>query len=130
MKNKYKMLLLMIGLVLLVGCKPSDKYIGDWHAVTDTGEKVMINFSKEKTMTISGDDEEESFEINQTTTGLYNGTRYFRIEIEGAGHYVIFDQSKDEDNAKLVKQTNQANDFEDVVGDVIYLLNRNDFPVD
>lgn len=130
MKNKYKMLLLMIGLVLLVGCKPSDKYIGDWHAVADTGEKVMINFSKEKTMTISGDDEEESFEINQTTTGLYNGTRYFRIEIEGAGHYVIFDQSKDEDNAKLVKQTNQANDFEDVVGDVIYLLNRNDFPVD
>lgn len=128
MKNRYKILLVMVGLVLLVSCKPSDKYVGDWYAVTGTGDEVMINFSKEKTMTISGDDQEESYEINQTATGILNNTRYFRVEVEGASHYVIFEQSKDEDNAKFVKQTNQANDFEDLVGDVIFLLNRNDFP--
>lgn len=128
MKNRYKMLLLMVVLVLLVSCKPSDKYVGDWYAVSSSGDEVMINFSKEKKMTITDGDQIETYEINQTATGILNNVRYFRIEIDGLNHYVIFEQSKDEDNAKLLQQTNYANDFQDVVGDVIFLMNRNDFP--
>ena len=130
-KNTNKILLGIIILILLASCKPSDKYTGDWYALSSDGEKVNINFSKEKVMTITNaDSDKETFEINQTTTGIQNSTRYFRVEIEGISHYMIFDNTKDEDNAKLVKQTNHASDFEDVVGDVIYLLNRNDFPSD
>ena len=116
-------------LFLLVSCKPSDKYAGDWYAVGADGKQVEINFSKEKVMTFKdADGHEEEYEINQTATGIQNSTRYFRVEVEGASHYVIFENNKDEDNAQLVRQTNQASDFEDVVGDIIYLMNRDDFP--
>lgn len=127
--NTKKLIFFIVVLTLLVSCKPSDKYVGDWYAVSDSGDNVMINFSKEKLITFSDEDgNEETYDINQTASGIQNSTRYFRVEIEGASHYVIFDNTKDEDNAKLVKQTNQASDFEDVVGDVIYLLSRDDFP--
>ena len=114
---------------LLVGCKPSDKYVGDWYALSGLGEEVMVNFSKEKTMTISSHrDKDEIHEINQTATGIQNNIRYFRIDVEGDNYYIVFEDSKDEDNAKFIKQTNEASDFEDVVGDVIFLMNREDFP--
>lgn len=128
-KSSAKIIIGMIVLILLASCKPSDKYAGDWYALSSDGERVTINFSKEKIMTVTrSDQDEETFEINQTTTGIQNSVRYFRVEIEGTSHYMIFDNTKDEDNAKLVKQTNHASDFEDVAGDIIYLLNRNDFP--
>lgn len=128
MKSRYVFFMVIVGALLLVGCKPSDKYVGDWYALAGNGDEVMIDFSKDKTMTITGDDYEETHEINQNATGFQNSIRYFRIEIDGANHYVVFEQSKDEDNAKFIRQTNMANDFEDVVGDVIFLMNRNDFP--
>lgn len=129
MKNMNKILMVLMAVVLLVSCKPADKYVGDWYAVSGSGDELKINFSKEKTMTVTGGEHEEHYEINQTSTGIQNSTRYFGIEVKGASHYVIFDNTKDEDNAKFVKQTNQASDFEDVVGDVIFLMNRNDYPV-
>lgn len=128
MKSRYVFFMVIVGALLLVGCKPSDKYVGDWYALASNGDEVVINFSKDKTMTITGDDYEETHEINQNATGFQNSISYFRIEIDGANHYVVFEQSKDEDNAKFIRQTNMANDFEDVVGDVIFLMNRNDFP--
>ncbi len=42
--------------------------------------------------------------------------------------YVVFENKKDEDNAKLIRQTNQASDFEDVVGDVAFKMNWNEYP--
>ena len=80
-------------------------------------------------MTISSHrDKDEIHEINQTATGIQNNIRYFRIDVEGDNYYIVFEDSKDEDNAKFIKQTNEASDFEDVVGDVIFLMNREDFP--
>lgn len=129
MNKVYKVMFLCIGFVLLVGCKPSDKYVGDWYALSMLEEEVMVNFSKEKTMTIrSHRDEDEMHEINQTATGIQNNIRYFRIDVEGDNYYIVFEDSKEEDNAKFIKQTNEASDFEDVVGDVIFLMNREDFP--
>lgn len=130
MKSLSKMTVLgVFAMFLLVSCKPSDKYTGDWYAVGAGGNQVEINFSKEKVMTFRDEDgNEEVYDINQTATGIQNSTRYFRVEIEGANHYVIFENNKDEDNAQLVRQTNHASDFEDVVGDIIYLMNRDDFP--
>lgn len=130
MKNMNKVLMVLIAVVLLASCKPADKYVGDWYAKSGSDDELMINFSKEKTMTITDGEQEETYELNQSSTGIQNSTRYFGIEVNGASHYVIFDNTKDEDNAKLVKQTNQASDFEDVVGDVIFLMNRNDYPTD
>lgn len=113
----------------LASCKPSDKYVGDWYALSNTGEKVMINFSKEKTMTVtSNDNDEEKLNINQTSTGFINEVRYFGIDIEKEKYYVVFENKKDEANAILIKQTNHASDFEDVVGDIIYKMNRDRFP--
>ncbi|HLR79623.1 MAG TPA: hypothetical protein VK119_03465 [Bacillota bacterium] len=130
-KRKWKMFLVAFGLILLVSCKPSDKYTGDWYAVSASGDKVMINFSKEKVMTLSDEEgNEEVYEMNQTASGIQNSTRYFRVEIDGASHYVVFENNKDEDHAQLVKQTNHASDFEDVVGEIIYKMNRNDFPTE
>lgn len=124
-----KISIVVFGLILLIGCKPSDKYVGDWYAISNTGEEVMFNFSKDKVMTLSDDgDLEKVFDIDQTASGIQNSIRYFRVEIEGASHYLIFENKKDEDNAQLVKQTNHASDFEDVVGDIIYKMNRNGFP--
>src|SRR5699024_11297828 len=83
-KRKWKMFLVAFGLILLVSCKPSDKYTGDWYAVSASGDKVMINFSKEKVMTLSDEEgNEEVYEMNQTASGIQNSTRYFRVEIDG-----------------------------------------------
>lgn len=128
-ENIKKLLVVLFVLGVLVSCKPSDKYAGEWFAVSASGLEVMIDFSKEKTITfLDGEGNEEVYDLNQTVSGIQNSTRYFKIEIDGASHYVVFENSKDEDNAKLVRQTNHASDFEDVVGDVIYQMNRNDFP--
>lgn len=128
MKDIYKVMFMLLGLTLLVGCKPSDKYVGDWYAMSELGEELMVNFSKEKTLTISSHrDQDEIHDINQTATGILNNVRYFRIDVEGDNYYIIFEDSKDEDHAKFVKQTNEASDFEDVVGDVIFLMNREGF---
>ena len=48
--------------------------------------------------------------------------------MEDGSYYVVFENKKDEENAKLIKQTNHASDFEDVVGDVVLEMNRNDYP--
>lgn len=120
---------LLVLAALLAGCKPSDKIVGEWYARSNTGEEVKIDFSKEKIMGIQdSDNQEEQLAISQTSTGFINEVRYFGIDIEGEKHYVVFENKKDEDNAILIKQTNHASDFEDVVGDIIYIMNRNRFP--
>lgn len=122
-------IVVVLVLTLLASCKPSDKYVGDWLAISKDDEKVKINFSKEKIMTITDEtDHEEKYELNQTGTGFQNNVGYYHVEIDGLSHYVIFENRKDELNAILVKQTNVASDFKDFVGDIIYTMNRNSYP--
>ncbi len=129
LKNINKVIIIVLGLILLVSCKPSDKYTGDWYAVSASGDEVMINFSKEKVITLSDEEgNEEVYDMNQTASGIQNSVRYFKIEIDGSSHYVVFENTKDEDNAQLVKQTNHASDYEDMVGEIIYNMNRSGFP--
>lgn len=129
--NFSKLVIIVFGLILLVSCKPSDKYTGDWYALSNSSEKVEIHFSKDKVMTIIDDNgNEETYEINQTAAGFQNNLGYYRVEIDEASHYVIFENKKDEDNAQLVKQKNQASDFEDVVGEILYKMYRDDFPTE
>lgn len=129
MKSIYKVMFIVMGLILLVACKPSDKYVGDWYAISGIGEEVMVNFSKEKKMSVTIDGkEDESHDIEQTATGIHNNIRYFKLDIKEHNFYVVFEDSKDEKNAKFIKQTNDADDFVDVVGDVIFVMNRDDFP--
>ena len=122
-------MVVVLALTLLVSCKPSDKYVGDWLAISMDGEKVKINFSKEKTITFTDEaGNEENYDLNQTGTGFQNNVSYYRVEIDSLSHYIIFENKKDESNAVLVKQTNVASDFEDLVGDVIYTMNRDNYP--
>ena len=122
-------LVVVLALALLASCKPSDKYVGDWLAVSKDDEKVEINFSKEKIMTITDESgNEEEYELNQTGAGFQNNAGYYHVQIDSLSHYVIFENKKDELNAILVKQTNVASDFEDFVGDVIYTMNRDSYP--
>ncbi|GEN88785.1 hypothetical protein MKY30_23415 [Oceanobacillus sp. FSL W8-0428] len=124
-----KTVIILFGLILLASCKPSDKYAGDWYALSDTGENVMLHFSEEKILTITDESgNEETFEINQNVAGVMNSTRYYRVEVDGANHYVIFEDKDDESNANFVKQTNYADDFEDMAGEIIYTMNRDDYP--
>ena len=119
----------MLALALLSGCKPSDKYVGDWFAISKDSENVKINFSKEKTITLTDEaGNEENYELNQTGTGFQNNVSYYHVEIDSLSHYIIFENKKDESNAILVKQTNVASNFEDIVGDVIYTMNRDTYP--
>lgn len=129
MKIMSKFLIIFVSVIILISYKPSDKYVGDWYALSETGEQLRINFSTEKIMTIIDEEKnEETYEINQTVSGIENSTRYFKVEVDGISHYLIFDNTKDEDNAKFYVQTNLASDFSDVVGNLIYVLNRNDYP--
>lgn len=122
-------IIVVLTLALLASCKPSDKYVGDWFAVSRDDEKVMLNFSKEKTMTITDEaGHEEKYELNQTAAGFQNNVGYYQVEIDSLSHYVIFENKKNESNAILVKQTNVASDFEDLVGDIIYTMNRDSYP--
>ncbi|GIO23652.1 hypothetical protein [Oceanobacillus sp. J11TS1] len=126
-----KAAIILFGLILLASCKPSDKYAGDWYALSDTGEQAMIHFSKEKTMTFTDESgNEETFEINQNVAGIMNSTRYYRVVVDGSNYYVIFEDKDDEKNAHLVKQTNIADDFEDMAGEVVYTMNRDDYPAE
>lgn len=113
---------------LLAACKPSDKYAGEWYAISNSGE-VKVDFSKEKVLTIeSEDNQKETFDFNQNSSGFINDVKYYGLEMEDESYYVVFDDKKDEDNAQLIKQTNQASDFEDVVGDVVFEMNRDEYP--
>lgn len=116
-------------LMMMVSCKPSDKYAGEWYGLRGDGAKVMVNFSKDKELSfVDEDGNEDVYEMNQTATGIQNSIRYFKIEVDGKDYYVVFEDTDDEDNAQLIRQTNHADDFEDVVGDIIYIMNRNDYP--
>ena len=130
MLKKVRMgIVVVLALALLVSCKPSDKYAGDWLAISKDSENVKINFSKEKTVTITDEaGNEENYELNQTGTGFRNNVSYYHVKIDSLSHYIVFEDKKDESNAILVKQTNVADDFEDLVGDVIYTMNRNSYP--
>src|SRR5699024_11084789 len=110
-------------------CKPSDKYAGKWFAISDSGDEVTIDFLKDKTMTITDDDRNEKvYDISQTSVGIQNSVGYYRVEIDGKSHYVVFENRKDESNAILIKQTNHASDYKGVVGDIIYTMNRDHTP--
>ncbi|WP_130858608.1 hypothetical protein [Gracilibacillus phocaeensis] len=124
-----KTVMMLCGLILLISCKPSDTYAGDWYGLSDTGEQAMLHFSEEKNLTITDEsDKEETFEISQNVAGVMNSTRYYRVEVDGANHYVVFEDRDDENNALFVKQTNDADDFEDMEGEIIYMMNREDYP--
>jgi hypothetical protein len=117
-------IVVMLALALLASCKPSN-----WFAVSMDGEKVEINFSKEKTLTITDEaGNEEKYELNQTAAGFQNKVGYYHVEINNLSHYIIFENRKDESTAILAKQTNVASDFEDFVGEIIYMMNRDSYP--
>ncbi|KZE37319.1 hypothetical protein AV656_12175 [Bhargavaea cecembensis] len=121
--------LLALVFVLLAGCKPSDKYLGEWYAVAQDGSQVKIHFSGDKTMTISDEEgQEKAYEISQTAAGFRNSVGYYRVEVDAQSHYIVFEDRKDDLNAIFVKQTNVASDFEDMVGEVLYSMNRDRFP--
>ena len=80
------------------------------------------------TITNKEDDSVKKYQISQTGTGFVNNVSYYAVEIDGVKHYIVFENKKDESNAILIKQKNHASDFKDVVGDIIYKMNRNSFP--
>ncbi len=126
MKFLKNMMILMIGIILLVACKPSEKFAGEWHAVSKNGEEVIMNFDREeKLLTFtSSDGEKEVHEINQNAAGIKNKLQYFRIEIGEDVYYIIFKDRKNEESAEFVKQTNHASDFDDMVGEVLFTMSR------
>ena len=129
MRITVKKVVVILGVFLLLAAwKPSDKYAGEWYAVSNEGE-VKVDFSKEKVLTIEDEEgQNETYEFNQNSSGFINEVQYYGLEMEDGNYYVVFDNKKDEDNAKLIVQTNQASDFEDVVGDVVFEMNRNEYP--
>lgn len=112
---------------LLVSCKPSEKYAGDWNAVSDTGEEISMHFDREekKLTLVDSSGEEEVHEINQNSTGIKNSLQYYGIEIGEDYYYIIFKDRKDEEHAEFVKQTNYASDFDDMVGETVFKMSRN-----
>lgn len=115
MRITVKKVVVILGVFLLLAvCKPSYKYAGEWYAGSNEGE-VKVDFIKEKVLTL--EDEEGK-----------NDVKYYGLEMEGKDYYVVLDDKKDEDNAKLIVQMNHASDFEDVVGDIEIEMNRNEYP--
>lgn len=129
MRITFKQIVILLGIfLLLTACKPSDKYAGEWYAVSNEG-KAKVDFSKEKVLTVEDEnDHKETFDFNQHSSGFINNVKYYGLEMEDGSYYVVFENKKDEENAKLIKQTNHASDFEDVVGDVVFEMNRNEYP--
>lgn len=127
MKFFRNILLMMSVMMLFVACKPSDKYAGEWQALTGDGEEVTLHFDQaEKRLTITGDDGEEVHDINQNAAGFKNSLQYYRIDIESDAYYIIFADRKDEANAQFVKQTNHASDYDDMVGEIIFTMSRDE----
>lgn len=126
MRFTKSMMILMIAVILLMACKPSEKYAGEWHAVSENGEEVIMNFDREeKLLTFtSSDGEKEVHEINQNAAGIKNKLQYFRIEIGEDVYYIIFKDRKNEESAEFVKQTNHASDYDNMVGEVLFTMSR------
>lgn len=129
MRITFNQIIILLGiLLLLTACKPSDKYAGEWYAVSNEG-KAKVDFSKDKVLTVEDENNhKETFDFNQYSSGFINNVKYYGLEMEDGSYYVVFENKKDEENAKLIKQTNHASDFEDVVGDVVFEMNRNEYP--
>lgn len=129
MRITFKQIVILLGIfLLLTACKPSDKYAGEWYAVSNEG-KAKVDFSKDKVLTVEDENNhKETFDFNQHSSGFINNVKYYGLEMEDGSYYVVFENKKDEENAKLIKQTNHASDFEDVVGDVVFEMNRNEYP--
>lgn len=88
-----------------------------------------MDFSKDQVLTIEKDSgEQQTYEINQHSSGFINEVRYFGIKLNDEKDYVVFENKKDENNTILVKQTNVASDLEDVVEDIVVEMNRKDYP--
>lgn len=130
MRRKLFIIALLTGVMMLLGaCKPSDRYAGEWYGLSSDNEQVKMDFSKDQVLTIEKDSgEQQTYEINQHSSGFINEVRYFGIKLNDENYYVVFENKKDENNAILVKQTNVASDFEDVVGDIVVKMNREDYP--
>lgn len=131
-KNALFVFASLIGLiVLLAGCSPSDKYTGEWYGLTNDGkEKVKVNFSDDKKMTIKSESgKKESHDFTQTGTGFVNNTSYYKIKVDDKiVYYVIFKNKKDKDNAMIVEPDKDVDDFEDLTGKIVCVMNRNDYP--
>lgn len=126
MNHLRNIMIIVFGILVLVGCKPSEKYEGEWIGVTDGGQEAIVHFDRdEKLLKITDESgEEEVHDINQNAAGIKNSLQYFRIEIEEEPYYVVFKDRKNEGSAEFVKQTNYADDFEDMVGEVIFTMSR------
>lgn len=126
MKSFRNIFIIVFGVLILVSCKPSEKYEGTWLAVSDAGEEMDMHFDREKKLLTLTDSsgEKEVHAINQNAAGIQNSLQYFRIEIEDEPYYIVFKDRKKEDSAEFVKQTNYADDFEDMVGEVIFTMSR------
>lgn len=129
MRITFKQIVILLGIfLLLTACKPSDKYAGEWYAVSNEG-KAKVDFSEEKVLIVEDENNhKETFDFNQHSSGFINNVKYYGLEMEDGSYYVVFENKKDEENAKPIKQTNHASDFEDVVGDVVFEMNRNEYP--
>lgn len=126
MKQIKYMIAISVVVLLVVGCKPSEKYAGDWLGVSDSGEEVSMHFDREeKQLTlVDSDGQEEVHDINQNSTGIKNSLQYFGIELGDDYYYVIFKNRKNEDEAEFVKQTNHASDFDDMAGETVFTMIR------
>ncbi|HLR73167.1 MAG TPA: hypothetical protein VK073_03035, partial [Pseudogracilibacillus sp.] len=111
MRITFKQIVILLGiLLLLTACKPSDKYAGEWYAVSNEG-KAKVDFSKGKVLTVEDENNhKETFDFNQHSSGFINNVKYYGLEMEDGSYYVVFENKKDEENAKLIKQTNHASD--------------------
>lgn len=120
---------IMATAILLGGCSPSKNYEGKWYGLID-GDKVKVDFSNDKKMTLDfeSDQESESHDFSQTGTGFVNNTSYYKIKLNDKVYYIVFEDKKDKDNAIIVEPENHADDFKDMVGNVVCEMNRDDYP--
>lgn len=128
MKRINKIAIIFLMLSLFVACKAWDKYAGDWYGVTRDGQGVILTFSKNKTMTVISGEEIREVEVRQLSSGTLNEERYFGLEIEDEIFYLVFKDLNNEKEALFIKQTNDASDFEDLEGEIIFHMNREEYP--
>ncbi|WP_322809602.1 hypothetical protein [Carnobacterium maltaromaticum] len=113
--------LVLIMLPVLVSCKVSKDYQGEWFALDGLEKQVKLDFS-EKELKIS---DGNRYSLSQYGIGVANSMHYFQIKIDDEKYSLIYPDKKDKDTALVVKPDDEDKPLE---GKILFKMNRNKYP--
>ncbi|MFT3995007.1 MAG: hypothetical protein QM660_11895 [Dysgonomonas sp.] len=115
-KGIYFVLLILV--TLLVSCKGSDTYRGEWKAMDTEGNKFELIFAEKSFTVTNADGEIATYEYTQNSVKINNSIKTYGIKLaDGRSLNILFPIATDESKAVIFSGENV----------VLYTIGRTDY---